>query len=97
MLRNRKGILKGLSPFKHDDGKNMAHSHEIEIVKKIKGKIPNPIHSVPVSNMPEVTVTPGMEKRRDIKKKLIKGIKKITGKAIRPGGMHTFGGVKINK
>ena len=74
MLRNRKGMLKGLSPFKHDDG--TKHSHAMKI-QNIKGKIPNPIHSEPVSDMPAVTVTPSMEeerKKKKLKKTFTKGL-----------------------
>ena len=75
MLRNRKGILKGLSPFKHDDGTKHAHGMKL---KRLTGKISKIIPAFePVSDMPAVTVTPGMEeerKKKKLKKTFTKGL-----------------------
>ena len=71
MLRNRKGILKGLSPFKHDDGTKHAHGMKL---KRLTGKISK---IIPLSDMPAVTVTPGMEeerKKKKLKKTFTKGL-----------------------
>ena len=89
MLRNRKGMLKGMSPFKHDDGTKHSHGMKME---KLRGKI-SKLHTEPVSDMPAVTVTPAMETKRNLKKKFTKFVTKtLTG-----GGKHPFGGVRIRK
>ena len=93
MLRNRKGMLKGMSPFKHDDGTKHGHGMKME---KLRGKI-SKLHTEPVSDMPAVTVTPEMETKRNIKKKLKKfasDANKFVTKKLTGGSKHPFGGVR---